>query len=294
MVVTEDVKKIIDELSDIAPLHNPANLMGIEVFEKMLPHAKNVAVFDTAFHQTMATDAYLYAVPYEWYTNYGVRKYGFHGTSHKYLSQRLSSILGRDDCKVITCHLGNGGSISAIKDGKCVDTSMGFTPNAGIVMGSRSGDIDVSIIPYVMKKTGENLDEIMNDLNKKSGFLGISGVSSDSRDVEIGINAGNPRCILAQSMYINTIVQYIASYYALLGGCDAICFAGGIGENSINTRKEILEALEVFGIKCDYDANNCRGKEVMISTKDSKIPCYVIPTDEEVMIARDTYNLTVN
>ena len=294
VVVTEDVKKIIDELSDIAPLHNPANLMGIEVFEKMLPHAKNVAVFDTAFHQTMATDAYLYAVPYEWYTNYGVRKYGFHGTSHKYLSQRLSSILGRDDCKIITCHLGNGGSISAIKDGKCVDTSMGFTPNAGIVMGSRSGDIDVSIIPYVMKKTGENLDEIMNDLNKKSGFLGISGVSSDSRDVEIGINAGNPRCILAQSMYINTIVQYIASYYALLGGCDAICFAGGIGENSINTRKEILEALEVFGIKCDYDANNCRGKEVMISTKDSKIPCYVIPTDEEVMIARDTYNLTVN
>ncbi len=294
VLIDEDVLKTIGELCDIAPLHNPANLMGINVFRKLLPNAKNVAVFDTAFHQTMATDAYLYAVPYEWYTDYGVRKYGFHGTSHKYLANRLNEILGRNDTKIITCHLGNGGSISAIKDGKCVNTSMGFTPNAGLVMGSRSGDVDVSIVPYIMEKTGKSIDEIMNDLNKKSGFLGISGVSSDSRDVEVGINAGNPRCILAQKMYINMVIQYIASYYAFLGGCDAICFAGGLGENSINTRKEIMEALEVFGVKCDYDANNVRGKETLVSTADSKIPCYVIPTDEEVMIARDTYNIVSN
>ncbi len=290
VVIDDEVIKNVESLIPLAPLHNPANLVGIKAFTKLVPNACQVAVFDTAFHQTMATDTYLYAVPYEWYTDYGVRKYGFHGTSHQYLSQRLESILGKKDIKVITCHLGNGGSISAVLNGKCVNTSMGFTPNAGLVMGSRCGDIDATIIPYIMKQTGKTIDEVVEDLNKKSGFLGITGISNDSRDVEQGINAGNPRCILAQKMYVNMITQYIASYYVFLGGCDAICFAGGIGENSINTRKEILDALKPLGIKIDLKANDVRGKETLITTKDSKIPCYVIPTDEEVMIARDTYS----
>lgn len=290
VILTEDVMNVVESLTPLAPLHNPANLVGVRAFQKAIPDAVAVAVFDTAFHQTMATDTYLYPVPYEWYTNYGVRKYGFHGTSHKYLTGRLTDILGKKDIKIITCHLGNGGSISAVKDGKCVDTSMGFTPNAGLVMGSRSGDIDATIIPYVMEQTGENIHEIMDDLNKRSGYLGISGVSSDARDVEAGIDAGNPRCILAQKMYINAVVGYIAKYYVFLGGVDAICFAGGVGENSINTRKEILEALSVLGVKLDKEANQVRGKETLITTSDSKIPCYVIPTDEEVMIARDTYS----
>ena len=291
VVITEDVLKTVSDLIPLAPLHNPANLTGVKAFSEVIPNAGQVAVFDTAFHQTMASDVYLYAVPYEWYTEYGVRKYGFHGTSHKFLMQRIQEITGKKDGKFITCHLGNGGSISAIENGQCVNTSMGFTPNAGLVMGSRSGDIDATIIPYVMEQTGENVDEIMDDLNKKSGFLGITGVSGDSRDVEVGINDGDPRCILAQKMYINMVTQYIATYYVFLGGCDGLCFAGGIGENSINTRKEIIEALEVLGIKLDYDANNVRGEEREITTKDSAFPCYIVPTDEELMIAKDTYNL---
>lgn len=289
VVLTDQIMEEVESLTPLAPLHNPANLVGVRAFKKAIPDAVAVAVFDTAFHQTMATDVYLYPVPYEWYRDYGVRKYGFHGTSHKYLTGRMEDILGQKNIKIITCHLGNGGSISAIKDGICLDTSMGFTPNAGLVMGSRSGDIDATIIPYIMEQTGKNIKEVMDDLNKRSGYLGISGVSSDARDVRAGIDAGNPRCILAQKMYINAVVGYIAKYYVFLGGVDAICFAGGVGENSSNTRKEIIEALSVLGIKLNEEANEIRGKEVLITTPDSSVSCYVIPTDEEVMIARDAY-----
>ena len=291
VLVTEDVKKTIKELCNLAPLHNPANLMGIEVFNKILPNISNVAVFDTAFHQTMPKSSYIYPTPYEWYTEYGVRKYGFHGTSHKYINSKISEILNRKDLKVISCHLGNGGSSTAIDSGKVLDTSLGFTPNAGLMMGTRSGDIDESIIPYVIAKTGKSLSEIANDLNKKSGFLGVSGVSSDSRDISDGIKQGNERCILAEEIYERRVVNYIASYYALLKNVDVICFAGGIGENAIDVRENIMKKLECFGVKLDETANNVRGEIAKISSDDSKILCYVIPTDEELMIARDTYNI---
>ena len=291
VVINESVENTIDELSALAPLHNPAALVGIRAFKEFMPNAVHTAVFDTAFHQTMPEEAYMYALPYEWYEKYAVRKYGAHGTSHKYVSGRVNEILGRKDTKVIVCHLGNGGSVSAVVNGKCIDTSMGFTPNAGVIMGSRCGDTDVSIIPYIMNITGLTPNEIDTVINKKSGLLGISGVSSDSRDVEEGAKNGNKRCILAQNMYVRRVVEYIAKYYVLMGGADAICFTAGIGENSITTRKLILERLSVLGIKLDEDANNVRGEEKLISTKDSKIPCYIIPTNEEVMIARDTYHL---
>lgn len=248
-------------------------------------------MFDTSFHQTMELKTYLYALPYEWYTKYKIRKYGAHGTSHKYVANRLSEILNKKDCKVIVCHIGNGGSITAVKNGKCVDTSMGFTPNAGIIMGTRCGDIDVSIIPYMIKQTGINYQDIDNVINKQSGLLGISGVSSDSRDIENGITEGNERCLLAQQMFIQKIVDYIAKYYVLLEGVDAIAFTAGIGENSINVRKGVIDKLKVLGIKLDEEKNNVRGQEQLITTPDSSVPCYIIPTDEEVMIARDTYNL---
>lgn len=288
VVITDEVLADIEALSSLAPLHNPANVVGIKAFKKVVPNAIAVAVFDTAFHQTLAEAQYLYGVPREWYDNYKVRKYGFHGISHRYLAQRMESILGEGK-KIITCHLGNGASISAIKDGKCLDTSMGFTPNAGLIMGTRSGDIDATIIPYVMEKTGKSLDEVMNDLNKKSGFLGISKVSSDSRDIEDGIAAKHEGCILAQKMYVRRIVDYIAKYYVFLKGVDAIVFSAGIGENSPQTREDIINELEVLGIKLDCDANNTRGKEIRITTDDSKVHCYIIPTDEELMIARDAY-----
>jgi acetate kinase len=291
IVINDDVMATIEKLIDLAPLHNPANLMGIKAFKKAIPNATSVAVFDTAFHQTMPMDAYLYATPYEWYEKYGVRKYGFHGTSHKYLTHRLQHILNKKNIKAITCHLGNGASISAIKDSKSFDTSMGFTPNAGLVMGTRSGDIDATIIPYVMSKTGKNIDQVVNDLNKNSGYIGISGISSDSRDIEEGIASGNERCILSQEMYVRRIVEYIAKYYVILGGVDAICFAGGVGENAIQTRIDIISKLDVLGIKLDMDANNVRGGEHLISTNDSSVPCYVIATDEELMIAEDTFSL---
>lgn len=291
IVINDDVIKTIEELIELAPLHNPANLMGINAFSSVIPNATSVAVFDTAFHQTMPEEAYLYGTPYSWYSDYQVRKYGFHGTSHKYLTNRLQELLGKTDIKAITCHLGNGASITAILNGHSVDTSMGFTPNAGLIMGSRSGDIDVTLVPFIMNKTGKSINDVINDLNKNSGYLGISGVSSDSRDIEDGIKAGNERCILAQKMYIRRVVEYIAKYYVLLGGVDAICFSGGIGENSANTRKGILQELSALGIVLDEVANNVRGVETLITTADSKIPCYVIPTDEEVMIARDTFVL---
>lgn len=291
VLLTEDVITAVEELSDLAPLHNPANLVGVRAFKEVIPSAVAVGVFDTAFHQTMEEENFLYPVPYEWYKEYGVRKYGFHGTSHKYVSEKMASILGKEETKIITCHIGNGGSLAAVKNGKCIDTSMGFTPNAGIIMGSRSGDIDASLIPFVMKKTGMNISEIDNALNKKSGLLGISGVSSDSRDIEDGIKSGNDRCKLAQEMYVNKIVKYIAEYYVELGGADAIVFTAGVGENSISTRKQIIDKLACLGIKLDEQRNNVRAEVALISTDDSSVKVYVIPTDEEVMIARDTYKL---
>lgn len=291
ILITDKVVQDIIELKDYAPLHNPAHVLGINAFREALPNVPMSVVFDTAFHQTMDPVSYLYPVPYSWYENYKVRKYGAHGTSHRYIALSIAEELGRDDLKVISCHLGNGGSITAIKDGKCVDTSMGFTPLAGIMMGTRSGDIDPSIIPFVMEKEGKNAGEIIDDLNKKSGFLGLSCVSSDSRDIEDGIAAGNEKCRLAQDKYIRTVVDHIAKYYVLLGGCDVLCFTAGIGENSKSVRAEIVEKLECLGFKLDAEANNVRGELRKISAEDSSSLIYILPTDEELMIARDTLNL---
>ena len=291
VLINDDVKKTIEELSDLAPLHNPANLVGINTFEKLLPNVKNVAVFDTAFLQTLPPSAYIYPVPYEWYTQYGVRKYGFHGTSHRYINSKIEEIMGRKDLKVISCHLGNGGSLAAIDSGKAIDTSLGFTPNAGLMMGTRSGGIDLNIIPYVMRKSGKSMEEIIEDLNKRSGFLGVSGKSSDSRDISAGIEKGDTRCILAEEIYEGKIIRYLSNYFVSLKGADVICFAGGIGENAINVRENIMKKIECLGVKLDKKANEIRGEVVRISADDSKVACYVIPTDEEVMIARDTYEL---
>ena len=293
IIINEYVENIIEQYKTLAPLHNPASLTGIKAFKEFMPNAIHVGVFDTAFHQTMPEESYMYAVPYEWYKDYAVRRYGMHGTSHKFVSKRLNEIINKPESKIIVCHLGNGGSISAVVNGKCVDTSMGLTPNAGIVMGSRCGDIDASIIPYIMEVTGMSIEEVDNALNKKSGLLGISGISSDARDVEDGATEGNSRCILSEKLYVRKVVEYIAKYYVEMEGCDAIAFTAGLGENSIKTRKDIMDKLSVLGIKCDEEANNIRGKEQLVSSKDSKIPCYVIPTNEELMIARDTYNLVV-
>ena len=293
VIADEDAVSKIDELASLAPLHNPAAIVGINGAKEVMPNAVQTVVFDTAFHQTMAPCEYMYAVPYAWYKEYGIRKYGAHGTSHKYVSQRMNEILGRNDTKLITCHIGNGASISAVKDGKCVDTSMGLTPNAGLIMGSRCGDMDATVVTYAMEKTGMTPKEMDIVLNKQSGLLGISGVSSDSRDIEEGIKNGNERCILAQEMYVKRIVEYIAKYYVLLGGCDAIVFTAGVGENSISTRKEILNKLAVLGIKVDEEANNVRGEERKITTDDSAVPAYIIPTNEELMIAKDTYSLVL-
>ncbi len=291
VVVTDKVLDDIIALSDLAPLHNPAHAMCIKAFREVLPNTPMVVVFDTAFHQTIAEDRFLYPVPYNWYTDYQVRKYGAHGTSHRYVAKKLQEELGRDDLNIISCHLGNGGSITAISCGKCVDTSMGFTPHAGIMMGTRSGDIDVSMVPYVMEKEGKSAGEIMNDLNKKSGFLGISGLSSDSRDIEDGIKEGNERCILAQKMFVNSVIKYIAQYYVLLGHVDVIAFTAGIGEKSISTRSDIIERLAPLGIEIDPEENNVRGKFKKISSKKSSVDIYVVPTNEELMIAEDTLNL---
>lgn len=293
VIADEDAVSKIDELASLAPLHNHAAIVGINAAKEVMPNAVQTVVFDTAFHQTMAPCEYMYAVPYAWYKEYGIRKYGAHGTSHKYVSQRMNEILGRNDTKLITCHIGNGASISAVKDGKCVDTSMGLTPNAGLIMGSRCGDMDATVVTYAMEKTGMTPKEMDIVLNKQSGLLGISGVSSDSRDIEESIKNGNERCILAQEMYVKRIVEYIAKYYVLLGGCDAIVFTAGVGENSISTRKEILNKLAVLGIKVDEEANNVRGEERKITTDDSAVPAYIIPTNEELMIAKDTYSLVL-
>lgn len=291
VVADDDAVSKIDELAQLAPLHNKAAITGINAAKEVIPSALEAVTFDTAFHQTMEPINYMYAVPYEWYTDYKVRKYGAHGTSHKYIASRLNAHLGRTNTKLITCHIGSGASICAIRDGICVDTSMGLTPNAGLIMGTRCGDVDTSILTYMMQKKDISPKEMDTILNKKSGLLGISGVSNDSRDIEEGINKGNERCVLAQKMYVQKIIDYIAMYYFELGGVDAIAFSAGVGENSIRTRIDIMEGLGVLGVIPDYEANNCRGEEVLVTTPESKVPCYVIPTDEEIMIARDTYNL---
>ena len=290
-LVTDEVIEYMESITDFAPLHNPAHVLGIKAFKEALPKVPMVVVFDTAFHQTMPEENYLYAVPYEWCEKYGVRKYGFHGTSHRYIAQTISKELGRDDLKIISCHLGAGGSVAAIKDGKCLDTSMGFTPLAGIVMGTRSGDIDPSIIPYVMEKEGLNASEFINVLNKKSGMLGISGKSSDARDIEAGVQAGDKRCILANNKFVNSVVDYIARYYVEMGGADVICFTAGIGEKAPSSRLAIIEKLACLGIKIDIEKNSVRGEFAKISTDDSSVLVYVVPTDEELMIAMDTMNL---
>lgn len=291
VLATEDNISIVEKLSSLAPLHNPAAVVGIRAAQSVFPNATQTLVFDTAFHQTMEEEVYLYPVPYEWYTKYAVRRYGAHGTSHKYVSMRANEILDNEDARLITCHIGNGASISAVRAGKCVETSMGLTPNAGLMMGTRCGDIDATILPYIMEETGMSAKEMDTALNKQSGLLGISGVSSDSRDIEDGINNGDERCILAQKMYVKRIVDFIAKYYVELGGCDAIIFTAGVGENSISTRMEVMEKLACLGVKPDEERNNVRGKEALISADNSKIPVYVIPTNEELMIATDTYNL---
>ncbi len=291
VVITDEVIDAVEECAEFAPLHNPANLMGVRAFRDALPNTPQVGVFDTAFHQTMANTEYLYAGPYEWYEKYGIRKYGFHGTSHRYVYKTISEYLGRDDLKVINCHIGNGSSICAIDSGKVVNTTMGFTPLTGVIMGTRSGDIDPSVIPFVMKKEGKTCEQVLDDLNKKSGLLGISGVSSDSRDIEDGIANGDERCQLAQNMLAQSVANYIAIYNNLLGGADVITFTAGLGENSIMTRENVVERIASLGVTLDPVANDMRGKFAKISSDDSKIPVYVVPTNEELMIATDTYEL---
>ena len=291
VVINDTVMEKLETIKGFAPLHNPANMLGIEAFKKALPDATHVAVFDTAYHHTMNEETYLYPVPYEWYSNYGVRKYGAHGTSHRYIALQVKKILGTPEFKLISCHIGNGGSITAIKDGKCIDTSMGFTPLAGIMMGSRSGDVDSSIIPYVMEQEGKNAGEVIDDLNRRSGLLGLSEYSSDMRDIVAKCGENDEKCILAKNKYVRRVVDYIAQYYVLLEGVDVIVFTAGVGENNVLIRKEICEKLSCLGIKIDEELNNVSGELRKISTNDSKVDVYVIPTNEELMIARDTLNL---
>lgn len=291
VVITEEVLATIEELSDLAPLHNPANITGIKVFAEKLPHATSVAVFDTAFHQTMPETSYLYPIKHALYETHGIRKYGFHGTSHQYVSERAIELLDVpvEGSKIITVHIGNGGSLAAVKDGKSIDTSMGFTPLAGIMMGTRSGDVDPAVIPYVMEKEGLDIAGAMDVLNKQSGLLGISGKSSDMRDIEAGIEAGEAMSVVAYDLFAKRIADYIGSYLVTLGGADAIVFTAGIGENGPEVREMVLEKLAFLGVTVNKQANGTRGKEVEISGADSKIKAFVIPTNEEIMIARDTF-----
>ena len=290
VLLTQEVLDAFTACNDLAPLHNPANLKGVRAVEAILPNVPQIGVFDTAFHQTMPDYAYMYAVPYELYTKYGVRRYGFHGTSPRYVSKRVCEFLGvsPEGKRIITCHIGNGGSISAIKDGKCQDTSMGLTPLEGLMMGTRSGDIDGGAVSYIMDKEGLDSAGISNLLNKKSGVLGIFGESSDMRDLESAAAAGNPRAILAEKMYFYRIKKYIGAYAVAVGGVDIIVFTGGVGENQASCRAAACEGLEYMGIKLDAEKNKVRGEEIVISTPDSKVQVVVIPTDEELMIASDT------
>ena len=293
VLINDNVIKEIEKCIDLAPLHNPAGVAGIKAARKALPNVPMVAVFDTAFHQTMPSKAYIYQIPYRFYTSYRIRKYGFHGTSHRYVAERVAEILGagNNELKIINCHLGQGASICAIDRVESVDTSMGLTPLAGIPMGTRSGDIDPAIIPYIMKIENLQPEDIEEILNKQSGAWGVSGVSSDFRDIEDGYKMGDPRSVLALESQAYRIAQYIGEYIISLGGLDVITFAGGVGENGIETRERVCKYLEPFGVKLDLEKNNVRGKEACISTDDSKVKIYVVPTNEELMIAKDAYRL---
>jgi len=292
-LIKDDEIALLESIIDLGPLHLGPNLTGIKAFKQVLPNVKHIGVFDTAFHQTMPEEAFLYAVPYDWYERFQVRKYGFHGTSHQYVSERVAVLMNKkpEEINVIVCHIGNGASICAVKQGKSVDTTMGFTPLEGIPMGTRSGNIDPAIIEYMMEKKNKSVKEITNILNKQSGYLGVSGISSDSRDLVREGEAGNHRAKLAIEIQAKRIADYIASYYVYMGGADAIVFTAGIGENAPTTRENIINRIQVLGAKIDPEKNLVRGKEQEISTDDSKIKVYVIPTNEEVMIARDTYSL---
>ncbi|WHX65740.1 acetate kinase [Peribacillus frigoritolerans] len=295
VLITEDVIEEIEKLSELAPLHNPANITGIQAFRRILDDVPAVAVFDTAFHQTMAAGSYLYSLPLEYYEKYGIRKYGFHGTSHKYVSQRAAEMIGRpiEQLRLISCHLGNGASITAIKGGKSIDTSMGFTPLAGVTMGTRSGNIDPALIPYIMEKTGKTADEVLDVLNKESGMLALSGFSSDLRDIQVEADKGNERAELALKVFADRIHKYIGSYSAKMGGVDGIIFTAGIGENSQKIRGRILEGLEFMGVYWDKDLNRTKGKEAFINTPYSPVKVMVIPTNEEIMIVRDTVKIAL-
>ena len=293
VVITDEVKAAIEECVELAPLHNPANIMGIEACEAILPGVPMVAVFDTAFHQTMPKASYLYGLPHELYTKYGVRRYGFHGTSHKYVSQRAAEMLGKniEDTKIVTCHLGNGASIAAINGGKCVDTSMGFTPLEGLIMGTRCGDIDAAILPFLMEKEGLDAKGLSDLMNKKSGVYGMTGISSDFRDIEDGAAAGEEKAIVALDAYAQKVKKYIGSYMAEMNGADAVVFTAGVGENGIDMRASICENMEFLGMELDKEANKVRGKERVISTENSRVKILLIPTNEELVIARDTLAL---
>ena len=288
-LVTEDVKAAIRECFPLGPLHNPANLMGIEACEKIMPGVPQIAVFDTAFHQTMPASSYMYAIPYKYYEENQVRRYGFHGTSHRYVSAEAIRVMGleTEGSKIITCHLGNGSSLAAVKDGKCFDTSMGLTPLEGVPMGTRSGDLDPAVVEFITNLEGCTVSETLTMLNKKSGVLAVSGVSSDFRDLDNAVAEGNERAKLALDMFNYAVKKYIGSYAAAMGGVDGIVFTAGVGENSASVREACCEGLEYMGVKIDKEANNCRGKLQKISTEDSKVQVYVIPTNEELVIARD-------
>ena len=294
VVLTDEVLKVFEECSDLAPLHNPANLKGVNAVSELMPNLPQVGVFDTAFHQTMPAKAYMYAIPYELYEQYGIRRYGFHGTSHRYVSKRVCDFLGvnPEDKKVITCHIGNGGSIAAVDGGKCVDTTMGLTPLEGVMMGTRSGDIDGGAVSFIQKKLNLDADGISNLLNKKSGVQGITGISSDMREVEAAEKAGNERAILAMEMYNYRIKKYIGAYAAAMNGCDIIVFTAGVGENQAGMRADVCKGMEWMGVKIDEAKNaTIHGEEAVISAPDSKVTVVVGPTDEELMIATDTMNL---
>lgn len=293
VLITDEVKAALEECIELAPLHNPANIMGIEACEAILPGVPMVGVFDTAFHQTMPKSSYLYGLPHELYTKYGVRRYGFHGTSHRYVSQRAAAMLGKniEDCKIITCHLGNGASVAAIDGGKSVDTSMGFTPLEGLIMGTRCGDIDAAILPFLMEKEGLDAKGLSDLMNKKSGVYGMTGISSDFRDIEDADAQNNELAQVALESYAKKVKKYIGSYAAEMNGVDAVVFTAGVGENGIDMRADIMANMDFLGMKLDEEANKVRGKERVISTEDSKVKILLIPTNEELMIARDTLEL---
>ena len=293
VLITDEVKAALEECIELAPLHYPANIMGIEACDAILPGVPMVGVFDTAFHQTMPKSSYLYGLPHELYTKYGVRRYGFHGTSHRYVSERAAAMLGKniEDCKIITCHLGNGASVAAIDGGKSVDTSMGFTPLEGLIMGTRCGDIDAAILPFLMEKEGLDAKGLSDLMNKKSGVYGMTGISSDFRDIEDAAAQNNELAQVALESYAKKVKKYIGSYAAEMNGVDAVVFTAGVGENGIDMRADIMANMDFLGMKLDEEANKVRGKERVISTEDSKVKILLIPTNEELMIARDTLEL---